>query len=90
MPTPWNKRTYNLKRANRNLYRRIHGWLHRNFGAADHCSFDSSHKSTQFQYANISGSYHKDINDYAQLCAKCHTHYDLIRQGWKGGQAYGL
>ncbi len=64
-------------------YDTVHVWINRHYGKADHCSFDSSHKSKGYEWANISGSNSRDINDYAQLCLKCHRHYDLIRRGYR-------
>jgi len=59
-------------------YRALHEWVERTLGKANHCSFNSSHKSTRFQWANISGQYLRDIDDWAQLCPVCHKTYDKI------------
>ena len=62
-------------------YRALHNWIAGKLGKADHCSFDSTHESKRFTWANISGSYLRDINDWTQLCLKCHYAYDLILRG---------
>jgi len=58
-----------------------HDWIQKLMGKANHCSFDPDHKVTRYHWANISGSYLRDTNDYASLCVKCHKEYDLIRSG---------
>lgn len=62
-------------------YSAIHDWIERQLGKANHCSFDPTHTSHHFEWANISGSYLRDVDDYAQLCVKCHRQYDSIRRG---------
>lgn len=61
----------------------IHRWITRKYGRADHCSFDSDHGGL-FEWANISGTYKRDIGDWSQLCVKCHREYDnLLRHSQK-------
>lgn len=57
-------------------YSGVHGWIRRNFGRATYCSNDMNHKSNAYDWANISGKYFRDINDYKQLCRKCHIEFD--------------
>ena len=59
-------------------YASVHSWIVRNAGKAKSCSFNSLHESTRFQWANISGTYRRDVDDYAQLCPSCHKTYDNI------------
>jgi len=67
-------------------YFALHEWVRSNYKTADHCEYDPSHQG-RFEWANISGSYLRDINDWVQLCAKCHRQYDRIRRGrYEGGQ----
>lgn len=63
-------------------YISLHGWVKRYLGKADHCSFDSTHVSHHFEWANISGAYLRSLDDWAQLCIKCHRDYDMIRSGY--------
>lgn len=63
-------------------YIAIHQWVYRKLGKASFCSFDKSHFSRKFVWANISGSYLRDLDDYVSLCSKCHLEYDLIRSGY--------
>jgi len=62
-------------------YVALHGWIRRQLGSANICSFNPDHKSKVFEYANISGAYLRDIDDFVSLCVKCHKEYDWIRAG---------
>lgn len=58
-----------------------HQWIYRKKGKAFFCSFNPEHKFRVYQWANISGAYLRDINDYSSLCWQCHKEYDWIRAG---------
>lgn len=66
-------------------YFALHDWIYRNKGKASYCSFDSMHVSHHFEWANISGAYLRNVDDYASLCIKCHRQYDMIRKGYFAG-----
>lgn len=55
-------------------YGAIHSWLIRKYGKAKKCSYCGS--QTIIDWANISGKYHRDINDFIPLCRKHHIRYD--------------
>lgn len=73
-------------------YVAVHNWLRYNYGSADHCEnpecyyprLSSADKSktvmydepTGFEWANISGDYRRDRDDYMQLCVLCHRKHD--------------
>ncbi len=59
-------------------YSGIHLWIRKIYGSADHCEFNFIHKATRYHWANISGKYLRDINDWTQLCPTCHKQYDQI------------
>lgn len=67
----WNK--------NRPGYKAVHKWLKRYHGAADHCSKCDT-PSKRYEWANLSGEYLRDVNDYIQLCASCHRKMDYTEQ----------
>ena len=73
------KRRINV-RDNTQEYRQIHKWLRRNFGDADICEMDNNHKSNKYEWANISGNYLKDINDWKKMCPSCHRKYDVTEE----------
>ena len=57
-------------------YMGVHLWLYKQLGKASCCAIDSKHKSSMFEWANIDGSYERNIKKYLPLCAKCHRNYD--------------
>ena len=59
-------------------YRGIHQWISRNFGKANKCenkkcNFNNPH---HFEWANISGEYKRERNDWEMLCPSCHRKKD--------------
>lgn len=59
-------------------YSGAHHWIARHRGKPHYCEHckrsDLGHR--QYNWANISGEYKRDLNDYIRLCAKCHKKYD--------------
>lgn len=55
-------------------YVSLHHWVRRNLGKAIWCSHCMS--TVNVQWANISHQYKRDLNDWMQLCFKCHAKYD--------------
>jgi hypothetical protein len=72
-------------------YTRIHRWVYKSLGKADHCSFDSSHIATRYHWSNISQQYLQDPSDWQQLCPSCHAKFDTseIRIEASRQRAYG-
>jgi hypothetical protein len=64
-------------------YFALHHWINRTKGKAticEHCGSDGGH-IRKCHWANVSGEYRRDINDYISLCAKCHKKYDQKVRG---------
>ena len=59
-------------------YRALHSWVIRKLGKASKCTFCNQYKTTpkSIHWANRSQEYKRDLNDWIQLCAKCHKAYD--------------
>lgn len=62
-------------------YRDIHKWVERRLGKAnkcEHCGISQIPKGRKryFQWSNISKRYIMNLNDWQQLCCKCHKKYD--------------
>ena len=55
-------------------YFALHTWVYRNLGKATKCNKCGSEKNVQ--WANKSRKYLRNINDWLQLCIKCHNEYD--------------
>lgn len=74
---PWNYK------GEGSSYSAVHHWIRNHFGKADHC--DACHgtertcenrKPAGFEWANKSGKYLYNIDDWEQLCTVCHRHRD--------------
>lgn len=68
-------------RGNNVGYYALHTWVIRKLGKASICHKCGSDKKVQ--WANKSWEYKRDINDWIELCFKCHRIYDM--QNWGAG-----
>ena len=66
-------------------YSGLHRWVIRNLGHPYWCTRCFSMQNVE--WANISRQYKRDLNDWIQLCHKCHFKYD---QGENWGKAAKL
>lgn len=59
-------------------YDALHNWVARELGKPDTCEHcgRSGLRGRFIQWANKSGEYLRDLNDWIRLCAKCHYAYD--------------
>lgn len=59
-------------------YTAIHTWLTNKYGKASHCENKRCEglPASRYEWASISGECKRDINDYVQLCTRCHRKYD--------------
>jgi hypothetical protein len=66
-------------------YGALHAWVARHrkkTGVCEDCGRYFGTKGTRgTQWANISGKYRRDLADFRELCARCHTAFDLGRRG---------
>ncbi len=72
-------------------YDALHNWVVRKLGKPMSCTVCGikNLKTIQYQWANISGKYKRDLNDWKRMCSKCHKLYDkawLKRKRNKHGQ----
>jgi len=56
-------------------YHSLHKWVHENKERVGVCSICNQKKFTE--WSNISGEYHWDLNDFQEVCKKCHKKYDI-------------
>ncbi len=58
-------------------YQALHQWVSKHRGKATTCVYrDCRGNSSHYEWANISGEYRRDLNDFVQLCKSCHARYD--------------
>jgi len=68
----------------------LHNWVARHRGrpsVCEHCGLEDPQHPRRFQWANKSGEYKRDLEDWLRLCGKCHFVYDkqhLRRRDWHG------
>lgn len=67
-------------------YSGLHKWVARKLGKPKECEFCKQYHNSghMMHWANKSGGYKRDTNDWLRLCAQCHKDYDL-----KGGNQLG-
>jgi hypothetical protein len=60
-------------------YQAKHVWIRRHYGRADRCeNLDCTYKNPKlYHWANLSGEYHRERDDYVMLCPSCHKKMDL-------------
>lgn len=77
----FNSGVYNgVWKGDKVTYRPLHSWVSRMLGTPNKCSFCSKTAIGHgMHWANKSGDYKRDLEDWIRLCAKCHKNYDLNR-----------
>ena len=69
-------------------YKQLHSWVNRNLGKPKICSnCKGFFTGRKIHWANKSGEYKRDLEDWVSLCAKCHYLYD--NQESRKTQYYG-
>lgn len=58
------------------IYGRKHNWIKRQLGTPSVCENCGITNAKKFDWANLSGEYILDINDWARLCRSCHWRFD--------------
>jgi len=58
-------------------YFALHAWLKRNFEKPKQCLLCGADKH-RIEWANISGKYKRDRDDYITICRSCHFNFDRI------------
>lgn len=57
-------------------YGGIHAWVRRHKGKAAKCTVCGDSRPRYIQWANIDHKYNRNLEDFIELCAKCHRSYD--------------
>jgi hypothetical protein len=59
-------------------YHSKHVYIYRKLGQPCFCSnCKTNDKKKNYEWANISGKYKRDLSDWIRLCIPCHRNYDL-------------
>jgi hypothetical protein len=75
-------------------YHGVHDWVRRTHGSASICENPQCtvKNPKRYEWALVTGKSHKkNIENYWQLCKKCHIEYDGVKRGedshlWRGGK----
>lgn len=60
------------------VYYRIHLWVRKKYGKANHCEHCKTNNHKRFEWALKKGfRYSRSINNYIPLCVNCHRKYDI-------------
>lgn len=54
----------------------LHARIRERYGDPSECENCGTTESPKFEWANISGDYRLDRDDWARLCCRCHRRYD--------------
>lgn len=60
-------------------YEAVHAWVKVRLGKATYCTNNLSHTASRYEWANISGEYKRDINDWHSFCSKCNKNDGIKR-----------
>lgn len=71
------KNHYNWKGDNVGYFG-LHEWVKKTMGQPKNCEHcpKTDLKGMKIHWANISGKYRRDVNDWVRLCVKCHWDFD--------------
>lgn len=58
-------------------YSALHSWVRRHLTKTGICQKCEVEGYTEF--ANLSGEYHRDLDDFMEMCRPCHKAYDAGR-----------
>lgn len=61
-------------------YKALHLWVSYRKKRNNICEKCGTKVSIKYEFANISGRYKRDIDDYMELCKRCHIYYDKERK----------
>lgn len=53
-------------------YAALHTWVRRNYGTPKECSCCGTTSYRRYEWANISGKYSREREDWIRLCVPCH------------------
>ena len=60
-------------------YDALHTWVSRKLGKPQKCAHCGTEQQRWYHWANVSGEYRRDLNDWLRLCVPCHSRFDKKR-----------
>lgn len=57
-------------------YRGLHAWLNRHFPKQNKCFFCGKENAKVYDWANVTGVYDRNIENYCETCRGCHLRLD--------------
>lgn len=72
--------------GNKVSYQALHAWVARKLGKPNQCENCNTIESTRFEWANISGEYRRDLDDWVRLCISCHHIIDGLGHNFNKGK----
>lgn len=57
-------------------YDALHDWVRRQLGNPQKCEHCGTCKKKMYHWANKSGDYKRELDDWIRLCVPCHSKYD--------------
>ena len=63
----------------------LHNWVQKHLGKPKECEQCHTTTAKQYDWANISQEYKRDLSDWKRLCRSCHAKYDYPTRSkkWK-------
>lgn len=69
----------------------VHDWLTRQYGQPKFCEdCGTNDTDSRYEWANISGKYLRERQDFKRLCKKCHNNYDGVNAWQNFKRSKGL
>lgn len=66
-----------------------HAFISRYKGKPNKCEFCGTEEKRRYEWANVSGEYKRDLDDFVRLCVPCHRQYDgNMYKAWITRRAY--
>lgn len=57
-------------------YNKVHQYIRRNWQPADFCTQCGNTEPRRYEWANVTGVYSKNLEDYLPMCVPCHRSFD--------------
>lgn len=68
-------------------YNALHAWVRRYKGTPQKCEKCGTEEPKRYEWANISGRYLRDVDDWKRLCPSCHRKMDAAKRQSKKTKA---